>query len=272
MRAVLGIDAAWTPTEPSGVALLKGDGPDWRVVCVAPSYGAFLRCGDGYGVDWMTGVFPGCAPFVDALLSTARQLAQVDLAVVAIDMPLSTRPFATRRPADDAISKRFGGRGCAAHSPGAARPGELGATLMASLRSAGFPLATTRTVAVSPRTVEVYPHPALLALLGREYRVPYKVSKSKKYWPSASVAERVIKLLHEHQAILDALEGLVGRIPFTLPAAGTVRSLSQLKRYEDALDALVCAWVGVEFLRGGCIPFGDENGAVWVPAQPTVAG
>ncbi|MDW7774366.1 MAG: hypothetical protein SCH71_15885 [Desulfobulbaceae bacterium] len=40
---------------------------------------------------------------------------------------------------------------------------------------------------------------------------------------------------------------------------------SYLKRYEDALDALVCAWVGVKFLEGETQPLGDETAAIWCP-------
>jgi hypothetical protein len=41
-----------------------------------------------------------------------------------------------------------------------------------------------------------------------------------------------------------------------------------LKRYEDALDALISAWVGVEFINGRAIPYGDDAAAVWVPRVP----
>ena len=41
MRCVVGIDAAWTVTEPSGVALAVDDN-GWRLAAVAPSYDDFL--------------------------------------------------------------------------------------------------------------------------------------------------------------------------------------------------------------------------------------
>jgi len=40
-RAVLGIDAAWTATEPSGVALAVEDASGWRLVAVDGSYDHF---------------------------------------------------------------------------------------------------------------------------------------------------------------------------------------------------------------------------------------
>jgi predicted RNase H-like nuclease len=53
-----------------------------------------------------------------------------------------------------------------------------------------------------------------------------------------------------------------------LPDAARVPSLAHLKRYEDALDALVCAWVGVCALNGSARAYGDDAAAIWVPSSP----
>ncbi|MPN55155.1 hypothetical protein SDC9_202834 [bioreactor metagenome] len=42
---------------------------------------------------------------------------------------------------------------------------------------------------------------------------------------------------------------------------------STLKIYEDILDALVCAWVGIEYLNNRCCRFGDDNTTIWIPEQ-----
>lgn len=52
MTVVLGIDAAWTTTEPSGVAVAARTDAGWRVCGVAPSYDAFLALADRSAVDW----------------------------------------------------------------------------------------------------------------------------------------------------------------------------------------------------------------------------
>ena len=161
MPVILALDAAWTETEPSGVALLAGRNRKWKCLCVAPSYEAFYACACGGRVDWGQLKFSGCSPDVSELLKAARAIAGADVNLVAIDMPLSTVPFSRRRAADDAISTAFGGRGCSAHSPNAIRPGPLGARLMAELRKAGYPLATVEgTMRATGNTIEVYPHPA----------------------------------------------------------------------------------------------------------------
>ena len=36
---------------------------------------------------------------------------------------------------------------------------------------------------------------------------------------------------------------------------------------EDMLDALICAWIGIEHLEGRTIGLGDATAAIWVPAS-----
>ncbi len=267
MKIVLGIDAAWTLTEPSGVALVAGEPGRWHCLCVSPSYDSFLDCASGRKIDWHIGRFTGNTPDVNLLISAARLIAGENPTVVAIDMPVSNTKFTGRRCADRAISKEFGGQGCSTHSPSSTRPGPLGAKLMAELNEAGYPLATCSdyTTHSGRRTIEVYPHPALLTLLNRPYRVPYKVNNSSKYWPKAPMHERIAKLLHEFTEIERSLGRIFGETRVALPMPAEVKTLSYLKRYEDSLDALVSAWVGVEYLAGNATAYGDNTAAIWVP-------
>jgi hypothetical protein len=137
MISILGIDTAWTTTEPSGVALVVGEGTEWRILCVAPSYESFLAYASGHRVDWTADNFTGCAPHTKSLLSAARSIAGIDPTLIALDLPIAKVPFSTRRHADRAISEAFGGRGCSTHSPSATRPGPLGAKFMRELTKAG---------------------------------------------------------------------------------------------------------------------------------------
>ena len=181
MKVVLGIDAAWTKGEPSGCAVVVSSRTDWQCLGVAPSYHAFLSLSDGQTVPWQTGRFVGGAPDVKALLAAAHKLAGAPVDVVAIDMPVATVPIAGRREADNFISAAFGGQGCSTHSPSASRPGPLGEFLSDEFKRAGYSIAHAAEAAGMPmRLVEVYPHPALLALLNCQFRVPYKVGKSRK--------------------------------------------------------------------------------------------
>ena len=127
-------------------------------------------------------------------------------------------------------------------------------------------MATATTPAGMPsRLVEVYPHPALMTLTGASYRLPYKVSRSRRYWPDSSPAQRTVKLLAQFEAIAFALRAEIDDIPIELPWPDGVVSTSGVKRYEDSLDALVCSWVGAKYLEGAAIPYGDATAAIWVP-------
>jgi len=269
MALVLGIDAAWTNSQPSGVALLREERGSWCVVGVAPSYSAFVELASGAAVDWQRKP-EGSWPDVAAILEAAGDLGRGDVRVVAVDMPIAKVAIDSRRAADRAISRTFGGRGCGTHSPNKNRPGQLGAEMMSQLHSKGFPLATNYGEAVSgPCSIEVYPHPAILHLLSVDYRVPYKVARSTRYWQGVSIPGRVRNLMTEFQRIYDALLLVLGPLQFELPSTpDSIGTLAELKRYEDALDALVCAWVATRVVEGSASAYGDETASIWVPSVP----
>lgn len=266
MVGVLGIDAAWTEREPSGVALIEASLGGWRCVAATPSYHSFLALAEGMPVDWTT-KSRGALPDVGRLVAGAeRLLGGRQLTIVTVDMPLSTKPITERRTADAAISRAYGGRGAAVHSPSSERPGIISDQLTRDFAAMGFPLATGDTPFGTPhRLVEVYPHPALMTLTGVNYRLPYKVSRSRRYWPKSSPAERRARLLTQFGEIASALKGEIRDIPIELPDPDITISTSGLKRYEDSLDALVCAWVGAKYLLGEAVPYGDGTAAIWVP-------
>lgn len=177
-------------------------------------------------------------------------------------MPVAKVPITGRRIADDLFSSRFGGQGCSTHSPGLKRPGLIGRQFTDLMAAHGFEIADANTECGTPtRLLEVYPHPALLGLLGVPYRFPYKVSKSRKLWPGTPVDVRIQLLLAAFDRILAALKVHIDDIDLVLPTAITVPSVSHLKRYEDALDALVSAWVGIEYLEGRAQAYGDATAA-----------
>lgn len=267
MPVVLGIDAAWTTKEPSGVALVRGEGAEWRCLAVAPSYGAFLGLARGEAVDWDQRSFRAESADPAALLGASALLAGSPVDIVAVDMPVATVPIESRRCADDEVSAEFGSRWCSAHTPNPERPGPLGLAFSTALVAAGYPISTKTEHHYTCRLLEVYPHPALLSLLARPRRVPYKVSKSTKYWPGCSIAERIESLLTEFNQIAQALVAFFGNIQVQMPAAASVRQLTRLKRFEDSLDALVCAWVGAEHLAGRTVALGDQTAAIWCPAD-----
>jgi predicted RNase H-like nuclease len=98
-------------------------------------------------------------------------------------------------------------------------------------QAAGYQLVTTDTQPRPDHSVlEVYPHPALLSLLNLSERLPYKMSKSRKYWPDLSRHERYARLLVSQYLMLEALtlQGIDG-LDLPLPAPGAAGPLAGLK-------------------------------------------
>src|SRR5258706_12272244 len=115
MRAVLGIDAAWTLTKPSGVALVVEAGTTWNLVALEPSYQHFHTLAAG---DTSLEVRPsGSRPDAKALLASSATLCGVPVDLVAIDMPLAHGPIRGRRNSDNAVSRAYGARKCGTHTP-----------------------------------------------------------------------------------------------------------------------------------------------------------
>ncbi|WP_413442708.1 DUF429 domain-containing protein [Synechococcus sp. MIT S1220] len=265
---VLGIDAAWTVHHPSGIALLQQTEVGWHCLALAPSYDAFIGLAQNQHWDPKAKA-SGSRPDPAALLQASQQLAGAAVSCVAVDMPLATTPITGRRAADTAISSRFGTRGCAVHSPSAERPGAIADQLRGDVAALGYRLHTTTTARAFPALIEVYPHVVLLALLERNYRVPYKVSRSLQYWKTESLppAERIERLLIEFRAIKAGLGALISGIPELIPEPSDVKTLASLKPVEDMLDALICAWMGIEHREGRTVGLGDESAAIWIPAS-----
>jgi predicted RNase H-like nuclease len=256
MKLVLGIDAAWTATQPSGVALVRrraarGGRGRWECLAVAPSYASFLA----QACDWRAKPV-GDPPDCDALIAACKRIAGVAPDVIAIDMPLARDPFSSRRVADNEISRAYASRGLGVHTPNELRPGPIAEAMRLGFARHGYSVATASTKLGTPRAlIEVFPHAAVIELLDADYRVPYKLSRAAQYWPDLDIVARRRKLLRQWAAIRRALMSKIDGI--ALPPARAE------KRYEDALDALTCAWIGMQYLDGRVRPYGDDFAAVW---------
>jgi len=270
MTSILALDPAWTATEPSGVALLHLVKDRWKCVGLGPSYSQFVELAHGAPIDWAMAPSAG-RPDVDALMGAARALLggeAVDL--VTIDMPVSRTAIHKRREADRAVSQKFGSKGCSTHSPSEVRPGDIGRQLTERFKELGYPVATIATPVSSTFVLaEVYPHPALLHLLGKDFRFKYKIGRASEYWPEKTPADRRRRIVKNWRKILDELSLTINKIDLPLPGKSDLEDLpsTSLKRFEDALDALVCGWVGIKYLEGDCTAYGDESAAIWIPPK-----
>lgn len=263
MIAVCGIDAAWTAAQPSGLAVAVKRPAVWQLVAAEPSLDHFLAEGwNGAGAA----ARPRGAPIRAAhLLARAEELAGTELSLVAVDMPVARQPILGRRPCDDAVSRAFGRMGCGTHSPSAARPGAIADELRDGFLAEGFSLATERLTL--PGLIEVYPHPALIILTEADYRLPYKIGRMRRYWPGLAPHDRRIRLLAEWRRIVAALDRQIAGSAERLIPPPIAAPTYAFKAFEDALDAVICAWVGVCALEGRAEPYGDAGSAIWVPKR-----
>ena len=90
--------------------------------------------------------------------------------------------------------------------------------------------------------LEVYPHPAMVALFGLETVIPYKL-KSGRELPALRAAYE--RLLDHLEATCGALMDLPGNdrwAQLRAVAAGATRK-SELGRIEDEVDAILCAYL-----------------------------
>lgn len=258
---VLGIDAAWTFREPSGVALIDRSPDGWRLIPAAASYEIYQGKGEGS----LPTDLRARGSLVDAaqLLKVSHDLSGGCVDLVAIDMPLAMTPITTRRLADNAVSRAYGARKCGTHTPSIERPGPIGEALQRSFEASGFELCTSEIR--SQALIEVYPHPALVELAQASGRLPYKLSKARAYWPALSPAARRQRLLEMWESIIDLLDNEIDGVAAMLLLPSATSPGWQLKAFEDTLDAVICAWVGACALEGGCTPFGDQEATIWIP-------
>jgi predicted RNase H-like nuclease len=243
---VLGLDAAWTPNRASGIAIITGQLDDWQCAGAFSSYSAlFERAG------------------VAELLPAVVALAGAPPDVISVDMPLANVPIVARRLCDNELTRAFVRFGCGVHSSTPHRPGAVSANLMAGFERAGYALAVNGAPLRNRQVIEVYPHIAVMRLLGENYRVPYKIGRIRQYWPEATPRKRQANLRANLRRILEALRARIREIPLELPP--TTARPSELKRFEDALDGVVCAWIGAQYLGGKARSYGDSTSAIWVP-------
>ncbi|MGH3330538.1 MAG: DUF429 domain-containing protein [Nocardioidaceae bacterium] len=213
----VGVDLAWGREKPSGIAVLDADG--------------HLLHLSSQGDD-------------EAIVATLKPYIDGDC-LVAIDAPLVVENAAGNRPCEAALNRDFARYDAGAHPSNTRRrefvDGPRGALLATTLDLDMDPSSSSRR-----RAIEVYPHPATVALfrLGRTLKYKHRTGR-----PLSQLRSELLRLMW-------LLEGLKNSpLPLHVDDHEEWRALvaqvesaarkSDLRRVEDQVDAVVCAYVAM---------------------------
>ncbi len=238
----VGVDLAWGVRNPTGVAVIDSHG---RLVQV----GAVRDDAD--------------------VLAAVRPYVQDDC-LVAFDAPLVVTNRTGQRPAETAFNRDFRRFEAGAHPVNTGKPEFADGPRAARLaRTLGLDMDPRSSAA--RRAIEVYPHSATVAL----FRLP----RTLKY--KAKPGRGLDQLKSELLLLMDGIEGLA-HAPVPLQVAGpewaglrrqvlTAQRKSDLRRAEDPIDAVVCAYVALYAVRcpDDVTIYGDSaTGCIVTPTLP----
>jgi predicted RNase H-like nuclease len=242
----IGIDLAWgVDRNHTGMAVLRGDQRGARLASV------------GEGVVSLA-----------SIVEFVREHSTAST-VVAVDAPLVVTNATGFRECEREIGRRFGRFHASCLSNNLTRtPQPAGVRLVEALAPLGFQhdfdIATAQQ-RPGRWLFEVYPHPAMVVLFDLEQIIKYK---------KGSVAQRRLGLWELQRRLGTLSEGSCGLIANADPEELLARDVarlrgSALKRYENTLDALFCAYLAWHCWRWGAARnemFGTlENGYIVVP-------
>jgi predicted RNase H-like nuclease len=211
----IGVDLAWGLSGVTGLAAVddKGDLAD------------VARMGtDAEILDWLAPMTAGPC-------------------LVAIDAPIVVRNATGNRVCEKLVGRYFGGYGASCHSSNTANPAFSGGTRASRLAN-NLGLDIDPGSAAERCAIEVYPHPAIVALFGLRSIVQYKNKQGRSLGLLQAETQRLLGLLEDLESDPVPLRAR------TCPgwsdirhAVDTAATKAALGRAEDSIDAVVCAYV-----------------------------
>lgn len=239
----VGLDLAWGENKPTGLAVLDATG---RLLCLS-------------------------AHDDDASIAEALTAYVEGPCLVAIDAPLVVSNASGNRPCEAALNRDFARFDAGAHPSNTAKPELSGLPRGARIASL-LGLDIDPSSRSARRAIEVYPHPATVAL--------FRLGRTVKY---KNKPGRTLPLLRaELVRLMTLLEGLAdAAVPLHLTGHAGWRALregvetaerkSDLRRAEDQVDAVVCAYVALFAVRRPDLTttYGDlATGYIVTPTLP----
>lgn len=213
----VGLDLAWGVRNPTGVAVLDETG----LLCHA-----------------------GAVRTDEEIVAAVRAVAQGDC-VVGIDAPLIVVNETGSRPAEQALGRDFAAYEAGAHPSNTANPAFAGGTRGA--RIAGLlDLDTDPASRARRRALEVYPHPATVALFRLGQTLKYKNKPGRSLEQLRGELVTLIRLLESLENAKPALRLKQSEQWHHL--VDTVQRATRkahLRGAEDPIDAVICAYVAL---------------------------
>jgi predicted RNase H-like nuclease/ppGpp synthetase/RelA/SpoT-type nucleotidyltranferase len=238
----VGVDLAWGERKPTGLAVLD-DG------------GRLLQLGVA---DTDEAIAAELAPYVDGPC------------LVAIDAPLVVTNASGNRPCEAALNRDFARFDAGAHPSNTRKPEFRDEPRGARLaRLLGLDIDPSSTA--DRRAIEVYPHPATVALfrLGRTLKYKNKPGRSLD-----QLRGELLALVRHLEGLADASTPLLLDHPAWTALVARIeeaRTKADLRRCEDPVDAVVCAYVALFAEREPqqTTTYGDlERGYIVTPTLP----
>ncbi len=240
----VGLDLAWGERKPTGVAVVDDSG---KLIHL------------GVAQD-DTSIRAAVAPYVESDC------------LVAFDAPLVVTNPTGQRPSETALNRDFAKFEAGAHPTNTGKPEFAGGTPRAARIAAALGLDIDPDSSSTRRAIEVYPHPATVAL--------FRLGRTLKY--KAKPGRTVAQLRSELLRLMDHVETLAQATPALRVAdhdgwgelrrsVETAEKKSELRRAEDPVDAVVCAYVALFATRrpDDVTVYGDaETGATITPTLP----
>ncbi|MGZ8746432.1 MAG: bifunctional ribonuclease/(p)ppGpp synthase [Mycobacterium sp.] len=239
----VGLDLAWGEVKPTGVAVINADG---ALVHIS-------------------------AQTDDASILAATEAFVADDCVVGIDAPLIVTNPTGNRPCEAALNRDFRGFEAGTHPSNTGKPefanGPRGARLAAAMDLDLDPHSPRPR-----RALEVYPHAASVALFRLRRTLKYKHKQGRKRDTLQSELLRLMNLI----------EGLAEtQVPLHVAqhedwqrlrhSVETATRKSELRRAEDPVDAVLCAYVALYAVRrpDDVTLYGDaDTGYILTPTLP----
>ena len=239
----VGLDLAWGERKATGVAVVDADG---RLVHITVAQDD-------------SSILEEMAPYVDGDC------------LVAIDAPLVVTNPTGQRGCETDLNRDFAKFQAGAHPANTGKP-EFAGTPRGARIAAALGLDMDPHSRAARRAIEVYPHPATVVLfrLGRTLKYKHKQGRNL-----TQLRTELLRLMDEIEGLAQATVPLrVADHPEWRQLRSTVETAerkSDLRRAEDPIDAVVCAYVGLYATRrpGSVTVYGDfATGYIVTPTLP----